>query len=171
MANIKENLAKVTNLVNVPMFNDEGRLNETFAFYANVDEENDRNFFGGAVDNFRFAFTPICDKTHTKADFEKLYHKLGIEEGIIFGTRPSAKKILVVFNIGAKAQFSTFDYEDIHEAYICSNDDEEKFLSQFHNSEESKAILQRWGEKHPRNTEPQTAQPRANRPTIGVMRG
>lgn len=172
MATIAENLKSVKGLLEVPMFNEDGRVNTQFAFMADVNEHSTKNFFGGSENYWRFAFTPVTNKgNRTKADFEKLYRKIGIEEGVIFGERPSAKRILVVFNAGATAQFTTFAYSDLKEAMINSNDEEEKLLAEFFNPTESSEILTRWNQSHPRTTAEQPAQPRNNRPTIGVMRG
>lgn len=78
----------VKNQVSTKFSDDEGRILNDVIFEATVDENSNRNFFGGAERNYRYAIKS------DNPEFAKLLERLGYEEAVVFGQKPPKRTSL-----------------------------------------------------------------------------
>lgn len=163
MATVVEKINTLVESTKTPMFNN-GRVNAKFTFFAKPAISNDRTFLAGKVEGYRCVIEPVTGKAgRAKADFEKLAHKLGVEDFIVFGQKPYVNaqgEMLVMCDTTVDtAQFSIIDYNELRGLMLRSDDEEEKVIGQIFDAKASADMLRSWSDAHPR-TVAEDAQPK-----------
>lgn len=159
---LAQNIDAIKAAVTTEFCESDGRVKKSFIFEAQVVENSDRNFFGGADRNFRYEIT----STKNPQGFKAMLERLSYEAAIVFGQVPPKKVSL--FKYTREISDKTGELQNRFEPVANVNhwktaiadlsDADREVIRELYNPQESRDILKAWNAKHPRNAEKPTAQ-------------